>query len=198
MLAFRPQLPICLSNRLANYDLPSWLMAGQSGLPIWDATTGETSKIEISAVNLLTSLGFSPDGRWLATCSEKAPISLWNVKDRQAPPRQFAAPIERGLSLAFTPDAALLACGEASGRIGIWQVRDGKLLRTFAGHNGPVKCLAFNLDGGRLASGCGDGTAKLWDTLGTRLRDVSECEHALRGVLALRLSGEFHSSNSCS
>jgi WD40 repeat protein/serine/threonine protein kinase len=163
-------------NRLAIYEFPSLLFAERTGLPIWDATTGETSKMKISAVNLLTSLGFSPDGRWLATCSEDAPISFWNVKDRQAAPRQFAAPIKRGLSLAFTPDAALLACGEASGRISIWQVRDGKLLRTFAGHNGPVKCLAFNLDGGRLASGSGDGTAKLWDTLGTRLREVPHCD----------------------
>jgi WD40 repeat protein/serine/threonine protein kinase len=163
-------------NHLANYGLPSFFMAGRTGLPIWDATKGETSKIKISDANVLTSLGFSPDGRWLATCSGDAPISLWNVKDRQAASRQFAAPIEGGLSLAFTPDAALLACGEVSGRISVWQVRDGKLLRTFAGHNGPVKCLAFNLDGGRLASGSSDGTAKLWDTLGTRLTEVPQWE----------------------
>ena len=58
-------------------------------------------------------------------------------------------------------------------------MHDGKLLRSFAGHSGPVKCLSFNLDGGRLASGSSDGTVKLWDTLGTKLRAVHQVDSRL-------------------
>ncbi|HXH39669.1 MAG TPA: TIR domain-containing protein [Thermoanaerobaculia bacterium] len=44
----------------------------------------------------------------------------------------------------------------------LWEARSGKLLRTLEGHQDRVRSVAFDPQGGTLASGFDDGTVKLW------------------------------------
>jgi periodic tryptophan protein 2 len=45
----------------------------------------------------------------------------------------------------------------------VWSLQTGSLLDVLSGHEGPIACLSFAQNSGRLASGSWDGTLKLWD-----------------------------------
>ena len=51
----------------------------------------------------------------------------------------------------------------------LWEARSGKLLRTLEGHQGWVYSVAFDPQGGTLASGSDDETVKLWDARSGKL-----------------------------
>jgi GTPase SAR1 family protein len=51
----------------------------------------------------------------------------------------------------------------------LWETRGGKLLRTLEGHQNTVLSVAFDPQGGTLASGSRDQTVKLWETRSGKL-----------------------------
>lgn len=48
----------------------------------------------------------------------------------------------------------------------LYNARDGRVLRQYKGHTGPVMCLAFFPDGRHLLSGSQDGSARIFDSAG--------------------------------
>jgi WD40 repeat protein len=66
-------------------------------------------------------------------------------------------------SVAFSPDGKFLASGSA-GVVRIRDISTGAEIMSLTGHNGDVRALAFSPDGSRLATGCSDGTIRLWRT----------------------------------
>jgi periodic tryptophan protein 2 len=68
------------------------------------------------------------------------------------------------LSLAVDPSGEIVTAGSMDPfHIYAWNLQTGKLLDVFTGHTGPVSQLAFQSQGGTLASASWDGTVKLWD-----------------------------------
>ena len=51
----------------------------------------------------------------------------------------------------------------------LWEARSGKLLRTLEGHQDSVRSVAFDPQGGTLASGSDDNTVKLWEARSGKL-----------------------------
>jgi WD40 repeat protein len=116
------------------------------------------------------SLGFTADGRTLATSSMDSGVVLWDVVDREHPRRLGAIPLESVnlvWPMAFTPDGRTLATATIDGTMGLWDVVDRehprRLGTPLAGHAGRVSSLAFTADGRTLATGSNDQTVILWD-----------------------------------
>ncbi|KAJ5933485.1 hypothetical protein N7454_005814 [Penicillium verhagenii] len=121
---------------------------------IWELATGKVKhrfKCHTKSVYLMT---FSPDGLLLASTSEgQSTANIWSIaKD---------APNERWREIAFSPDSAWLV---AAGLIAvfIWDCQSKS--RKLAIHSDLIHsaALATNSQSLLLASGCKNGTVRLW------------------------------------
>jgi WD40 repeat protein len=113
------------------------------------------------------ALGFSPDGKKLATWQEdkvclwdlegegegEGPKQLWSVRSKEGAESLW------GPRVAFTPDGKGMAWNDGRQTV-VADPATGKALLTLNGERGPI---TFSPDGQRLALACPDGTALVWD-----------------------------------
>lgn len=113
------------------------------------------------AEDALTSLAFSPDGKWLAVGGEKGFLKLLEVgvgrNDRVLKPTPDTV-----LSVAFTPDRKWLLVTGSDSAIRSWQVESATAGESLRGHNHDVYTLAISDDGQIIASGGDDRTVRIW------------------------------------
>ncbi len=72
----------------------------------------------------VTSVAFSPDGRYLASGSEDRTIKLWRVSDG-ALVRTLYGHTDWVSSVAFSPDGQYLASGSGDKTVRLWCFSDG-------------------------------------------------------------------------
>ncbi len=112
------------------------------------------------------SVNFSPDGKYLASCSTDNQIILWDVAQKTSVDTLMGHS-DIVLSVAFSPDGTILASGSRDKKIVLWDVASGKPIRTlggwFSGHSELVDSVVFSPDGQTLVSGGWDSKVILWD-----------------------------------
>jgi WD40 repeat protein len=147
----------------------SMLAAGRADgtVDLWDIDTedGEEGFVPRSLEGHRGAVGalvFSPDGSRLATASSDATIRLWDVPSGETSGESI--PSDQVLALAFSPvDGATLAIGRIDGTIALIDLDDTDTAQmSLAGHRGAILAIAFSADGSELATGSGDGSARLW------------------------------------
>lgn len=119
-------------------------------------------------LDLVGTLAFSPDGRWLAGGDRTGQFLLWDVEQRQVV-RSFVLPSGRertkagGVSAAtFAPGVALLASGHSDPLVRLWDAASGRLLQSLPGHRATVRAVAISRDGNYLTSGGDDQAILVW------------------------------------
>jgi len=130
---------------------------------VWDATTGKallTLRGE-GDTELLQSVAFSPDNKFLATRSESF-IKLWEVATGHKT-LTIPTPASRSSCVAFSADGRRLASGTADRTVKVWDSSSGKEVLILRGHDDAVSSVAFAPDGKRIASGSEDSTVRVWD-----------------------------------
>src|SRR4029077_5087877 len=117
----------------------------------------------------LRAVGYSPDGRLLASASDDHTVRLWNPSDGRAL-AQLQGHTGNVTALAFSPDGRTLASGALDGQILFWDLVT-RQSQTFA--TAPkVSSLAFAPDGQTLATSHFEAPAQLWDVATAQTRAV--------------------------
>src|SRR5262249_14943838 len=145
---------------------------GPGTIVIWGLGKPKQLKRWKAHAKTLNDLAFTPDGRYLASCSGDGLVKLWETGQWTAE-GQWPFGSDNPFSLAISPDGKLLAVGCWNGEVAIRNIskdaRQWVLNRDFVlasvtvrGHDLPVASVAFRGDGKMLASGSVDTKIKIW------------------------------------
>jgi eukaryotic-like serine/threonine-protein kinase len=151
--------------------------AGSDGLiRIWRNQLTSEAQTFRGDPQLVYSVAFSPDGQTLASAGRSGRVSLWNSSGGM---ETFTLSAPTALhAIAWGPSSRLLAgAGEQRSSLLLWDLQDrARPPAEFQGHAGKVLCVAVASDGGLVASGGDDRTARLLD-----LRTPAQPPLVLRG-----------------
>ncbi|MCX7947499.1 MAG: dynamin family protein [candidate division WOR-3 bacterium] len=119
-----------------------------------------TSKTLGKHDDIITSISFSPDGKYLASGSKDKTIKIWSVRDLK---EITTLKSHNGAvySVAFSPKGKYLASSGEDGTIKIWSVNDWKEIVNLP-HNKPVEAVSFSPDEKYLASIVKRETIRVW------------------------------------
>lgn len=159
-----------------------FVSCGDSGVILWDATTGQEIARQTDAVRWPQSVAFSPDGMHIAV----AGWDLVTLLDGQLTQKLWTEIKRSGwiFDLSFSPDGTRIAStGDTDRQIQIWDVNSGIAAISLMGHGGTVRGVAFSPDGTRLASVGQDKTLRLWDArTGQKPMSIQAHSHRVLGV----------------
>jgi chromosome transmission fidelity protein 4 len=109
------------------------------------------------------AVAVSPDGLHIAAGGEGSVAVLFNVEDGGADYEcnltKTTLPIR---DLSFSPDSSWLAVASDEDLVKVVNIKDVNEIKTFQGHEGGVKCVAFDPKGEYLASSGTDRSVRLW------------------------------------
>ncbi|HWB12658.1 MAG TPA: protein kinase [Pirellulales bacterium] len=141
--------------------IASWCSGG-TDVQIWDATTGRfISRVDVAL--RLTSLAFSPEGRWLVSGCRDSEAKLWNVQTGKAQ-KEFVGQETSAVAAVVGPDAERIVTRSLDRVTRLWNGRTGKSLQVLASDADYIDLAWFCQDGSSLLT---QNTAKtvvaLWD-----------------------------------
>ncbi|MDE0935259.1 MAG: serine/threonine protein kinase [Mariniblastus sp.] len=114
---------------------------------------------------------FSDDGEVLATAGMEGIIHIWrkeNGKYSLHTTHDHSDSVLTAMSLS--PTGKLMTCGYSDNSVLVWELENSKLIKSFSGHDGPVKSVCFSNNEESVLSASDDNTAILWDLDGGRNR----------------------------
>ena len=144
---------------------------------------------------VITSVAFSPDGRYIASGSADKTIKLWEVSTSREI-RTLLGHTSGVSSVAFSPDGRYIISGSWDKTIKLWDVATGREIRTLVGHSQQVTSAAFSPDGKYIASGSRDKTIRFWDvSTGREIRTLADHTKEVETV-AFSPDGKYIASGS--
>lgn len=130
-------------------------------------TMWEQSRIIQAHTTGCYCLGWSRDGRWLASGSYDRRVIIWNAATGQAE-RTLIGHTSGVDAVAWSPDSATLASASLGSRIRLWDAQSGEQRAMLEGHTLGVRDICWSPDGQFLASASHDLTIRIWDVASRR------------------------------
>ncbi len=141
---------------------------------VWDVASGKElrSLKRKHEGNDLSSVALSPDGKrlvvvriWInaARTTVTSAVSCWDVDDGKERWTRATDFLVGSPEVLVLPDGKQVLSGGGPSPYVLWNLDDGKEVRVWGGHKGPVTAVAYSRDGKTLFSAGQDKTAKAWD-----------------------------------
>ncbi|QJX00954.1 FecR domain-containing protein [Frigoriglobus tundricola] len=156
---------------------------------VYEGGSGE-ERFEREFDDLITCVAADPDGTALAVATNATARGAGNkvvLVDALTSDRLLALSVLKKpvTAMTFSADGRFLAVG-FNGTVQLWDLRTLELVRTIAGFERALGCLAFAPDGQKLAAGTQDGNVWVWDV--TTGRQTQLIESGGRGVRSIAFS----------
>jgi WD40 repeat protein len=129
-------------------------------LRLWDVTTGRQVRTFTGHTAEVLSVAVSPDGRFALSGGADKTLRLWELATGKEVPRGMTGYADRGI---FSPDGLHVLSFGADQTLRLWEAGTGKLVRTLAGHTGPVAGAWFLPGGRQVVSYAADNTLRVWE-----------------------------------
>lgn len=135
----------------------------------------------------VSSVAFSPDGKYILTGSVDKTAKLWSIDGTLK--FTFEGHKERISSVVFSPKGEYVLTGSGDNTARLWNL-DGTFKQSFEGHLNYVSSVAFSPDGNHVLTGSADKTAKLWNIDGT-LRQTFDRHADIVNSVAFSPDGKY-------
>jgi len=165
---------------------------------LWDFQEGQLlPPLDFHTANV-TDLVFSPDGEWLASCSQYGEVALWEAGSWEL--ADSFSTYERGASaLAFSPDGTLLAVGGQRNQLGVWRLSDFERVNYYEWSDPHiVDKVAFTADGSQYYADTGYADVTAWNTADGELVKSFRGEACIGGFDLSSDESKLAYSSSCS
>lgn len=132
-----------------------------SGVRIWDISSGQMVHMLVGHESPITGVAFSPDGSMIVACAFDADALLWNVLNGQVI-HVFEAQKYGLRDVTFSPDGKYVAATSYDRAIRVWDVATGEMIAVLVGSAGWIEGLAFSPDSKQIAISSSTGIL-IWD-----------------------------------
>lgn len=147
--------------------------SGKNGILIYllSLETGQVEKVFKGHRNLVGSLAFSPDGKWLASASDDNTVRITKVETGELA-GELEGHTDHINMVVFHPSDGRLTTTSRDKTTRIWEAKNGKFVATpLEGEDTGAISVAWSPDGNQLATG-GIGFIKLWSSDGKLQKTV--------------------------
>lgn len=159
----------------------------------------------------VTSISFSPDGKYLLSGHKSGHIFIWFTRTWEFKKYSWglAETLSCGLvpSISFNPVKKILASGDWDNRINVWSTENWKEIKSFKNSKpsedipkeyvifqsiqSQVRSIDFSPDGKLLATGGNDGIVRIWSTeTWENIESLKDGEHWVSSI-SFSLDGKY-------